>query len=103
MPRDRESTFEPRLIPEHQRRLSGFNELVISLVARAMSTRDTQARLAEIYGVDVSPELISKVTDHPLVCPLQRMASGRSSGAFLAIPLGGVRRSFRAGSIQELT
>jgi transposase-like protein len=63
MPRDRDSTFEPRLIPKHQRRLSGFNELVISLVARGMTVRDTQAHLAEIYGVDVSPELISKVTD----------------------------------------
>jgi len=63
MPRDRDSTFEPRLIPKHARRLSGFNELVISLVARGMSVRDTQAHLAEIYGVDVSPELISKVTD----------------------------------------
>jgi len=48
MPPDRDSTFEPRLIPKHQRRLSGFNELVISLVARGMSVRDTQAHLAEI-------------------------------------------------------
>ena len=63
VPRDRDSSFEPRLIPKHQRRLSGFNELVISLVARGMTVRDTQAHLAEIYGVDVSPELISKVTD----------------------------------------
>ena len=63
MPRDRDSSFEPRLIPKHQRRLSGFNELVISLVARGMTVRDTREHLAEIYGVDVSPELISKVTD----------------------------------------
>lgn len=63
MPRDRNASFEPKLIPKHQRRLSGFNELVISLVARGMSVRDTQAHLAEIYGVDVSAELISKVTD----------------------------------------
>jgi len=63
MPRDRNATFEPQLIPKHQRRLSGFNELVISLVARGMTTRDTQAHLQEIYGVEVSPELISKVTD----------------------------------------
>lgn len=63
MPRDRDSSFEPKLIPKHARRLSGFNELVISLVARGMTVRDTQAHLAEIYGVDVSPELISKVTD----------------------------------------
>ena len=63
MPRDRDGTFAPLLIPKHQRRLSGFNDLVISLVARGMTTRDTQAHLQEIYGVDVSAELISKVTD----------------------------------------
>ena len=63
MPRDRDATFEPLLVPKHQRRLSGFNDLVISLVARGMTTRDTQAHLQEIYGVEVSPELISKVTD----------------------------------------
>jgi putative transposase len=63
MPRDRNASFEPRLIPKHQRRLSGFNQLVISLVARGMTVRDTRAHLQEIYGVEVSPELISKVTD----------------------------------------
>ena len=63
MPRDRNATFDPLLIPKHQRRLSGFNELVISLVARGMTTRDTQAHLQEIYEVEVFPELISKVTD----------------------------------------
>ena len=63
MPRDRDATFEPLLIPKHQRRLSGFNDLVISLVARGMTTRDTQAHLQEIYGTEVSAELISKVTD----------------------------------------
>ena len=63
MPRDRNATFEPQLIPKHQRRLRGFNDLVISLVARGMTVRHTQAHLQEIYGVQVSPELISKVTD----------------------------------------
>ena len=63
MPRDRNATFEPLLIPKHQRRLSGFNDLVMSLVARGMTTRDTRDHLQEIYGVEVSPELISKVTD----------------------------------------
>ena len=67
MPRDRNATFEPQLIPKHQRRLRGFNELVISLVARGMTTRDTRAHLQEIYGVEVSAELISKVTD--ALCP----------------------------------
>ena len=63
MPKDRNASFEPRLVPKHQRRLQAFNELVISLVARGMTVRDTRAHLQEIYGVEVSPELISRVTD----------------------------------------
>ena len=59
MPRDRNATFEPQLIPKHQRRLRGFNELVISLVARGMTTRDTRAHLQEIYGVEVSAEPVT--------------------------------------------
>lgn len=63
VPRDRNGSFEPQLVAKHQRRLKGFNELVTGLVARGMTVRDTQAHLQEAYGVDVSPELISKVTD----------------------------------------
>jgi putative transposase len=63
VPRDRNGTFEPKLIPKHQRRIEGFNDLVLGLVARGMTVRDTQAHLLDIYGTDVSPELISKITD----------------------------------------
>jgi putative transposase len=63
VPRDRDGTFEPRIVPKHQRRLNGFNDLIIGLVARGMTVRDVQAHLAESYGVAVSPELVSKVTD----------------------------------------
>lgn len=63
VPRDRNGTFEPKLVPKHQRRLNGFNDIVISLVARGMTTRDIQAHLADAYQVDISPELISKITD----------------------------------------
>jgi transposase-like protein len=63
VPRDRNGTFEPQLIPKRQRRISGFNELVIGLVARGMTTRDVQAHIGEIYQVEVSAELISKITD----------------------------------------
>jgi putative transposase len=62
-PRDRNSSFEPQVVPKHQRRLKGFNDLIIGLVARGMSVRDVQSHLVEIYGVAVSPELVSKVTD----------------------------------------
>ncbi len=63
VPRDRNGEFEPQLIPKHQRRLNGFNDIIISLVARGMSTRDVQAHIADAYQVDISPELVSKITD----------------------------------------
>ncbi len=63
VPRDRQGTFEPQLIKKYETRLEGFNDTVISLYARGMSTRDIRGHLEELYGVDVSPELISKVTD----------------------------------------
>jgi putative transposase len=63
VPRDRNGEFEPQLIPKHQRRLNGFNDIIISLVARGMSTRDVQAHIADAYQVEISPELVSKITD----------------------------------------
>ena len=63
VPRDRDGTFEPVIVKKHQGRLDGFNDTVISLYARGMSTRDIRGHLEELYGVEVSPELISKVTD----------------------------------------
>lgn len=63
VPRDRAGSFEPQLIPKGQRRLNGFNDLVIGLVARGMTVRDVQAHIAEVYQVEISPELVSKITD----------------------------------------
>ena len=63
VPRDREGRFEPQLIENWARRLPGFDEKVISLVARGMTTREIRAQVEELYGVTVSRELISKVTD----------------------------------------
>jgi putative transposase len=63
IPRDRAGTFEPQLIPKHQRRLPGFDEKVLALYARGLTVREMQAHLAELYGVEVSPDLISTVTD----------------------------------------
>jgi len=62
VPRDRNSTFEPQLVKKRQRRLKGFDEKVIALYARGMSTRDIQDQLQELYGVEVSATLISNVT-----------------------------------------
>lgn len=70
VPRDREGSFEPQLIKKHQRRVEGFDDKVLALYARGMSVRDIQAHLQELYGTEVSPELISKATD--AVMPLFR-------------------------------
>lgn len=63
VPRDRNGEFEPQLVPKHARRLEGFNDIVLSLVSRGMTTRDIRAHLADAYKVEVSAELISKITD----------------------------------------
>jgi transposase-like protein len=63
VPRDRDSSFEPKLVKKRQRRLEGFDDKVLSLYARGLSTRDIQGQLEELYGVEVSPALISNVTD----------------------------------------
>jgi transposase-like protein len=63
VPRDRQGRFLPRLVPKRQRRLEGFDDKVLSLYARGLSTRDIQGHLEELYGTEVSPTLISSITD----------------------------------------
>jgi putative transposase len=63
VPRDREGSFEPQLVKKHQRHFNGFDDKILAMYARGMSVRDIRAHLDEVYGVDVSPDLISHVTD----------------------------------------
>jgi hypothetical protein len=63
VPRDRDGSFEPVLIPKHERRFTGFDDKVLALYARGLSVREIQKFLAEMYAVEVSPDLISSVTD----------------------------------------
>ena len=63
VPRDREGSFSPQIVPKHERRFEGFDDKIISMYARGMTTREIKAHLAELYSVDVSPTLISQVTD----------------------------------------
>jgi putative transposase len=63
VPRDRNSTFEPVIIPKGETRFTGFDDKIISMYARGMTTRDIQAHLHEMYGVEISPTLVSQVTD----------------------------------------
>jgi transposase-like protein len=63
VPRDREGSFEPQIIGKHERRFTGFDQKIIAMYARGMTVREIQGYLAEMYGTEVSPEFISKVTD----------------------------------------
>ena len=63
VPRDRQASFEPQLIGKHERRFTGFDDKIVAMYARGMTVREIQGFLAEMYAVDVSPELISSVTD----------------------------------------
>lgn len=63
IPRDRHGRFDPALIGKYRRRFPGFDDKIIALYARGMSTRDIQAHVRELYGIDVSPDLVSAVTD----------------------------------------
>jgi putative transposase len=63
VPRDRNGSFQPQIVAPHERRFTGFDDKILSLYARGMTTREIQGHLQEIYGVEVSPSLISTVTD----------------------------------------
>jgi transposase-like protein len=63
VPRDREGTFEPVMVPKRGKRVPLFNDQIISMYARGMTERDIRSHLGEIYNVDVSPDLVSRVID----------------------------------------
>ena len=63
IPRDRAGTFDPRLIAKYQRRFAGFDDKIVSMYARGMTVREIRGHLEELYGIDVSPDLISTITD----------------------------------------
>jgi transposase-like protein len=63
VPRDREGSFEPQIVPQHQREFKGFDDKILSMYALGLTTRQIQDHLKDIYAVEVSPELISRVTD----------------------------------------
>lgn len=63
IPRDRQSTFDPVIVPKGETRFKGFDDKIISMYARGMTTRDIQTHLEEVYGGEISPSLVSRVTD----------------------------------------
>ena len=83
VPRDRQATFDPQLIAKYQRRFPGFDDKIISMYARGMSTREIVGHLRELYGIDVSPDLISAVTD----AVLEEVAAWQARPLEAAYPL----------------
>jgi putative transposase len=83
VPRDRQSRFDPQLIARYQRRFPGFDDKIVSMYARGMSTREIVGHLRELYGIDVAPDLISAVTD----AVLEEVATWQSRPLEAAYPL----------------
>jgi putative transposase len=94
VPRDRSGSFEPQLIGKHERRFTGFGDKIVAMYARGMTVREIQGFLAEMYSVDVSPELISKVTDAVTSSPSSSCATWPRAAAPAAT---GARRWPEAG------
>lgn len=83
VPRDRDGRFDPQLIAKYKRRFPGFDEKIVSMYARGMSMRDIQGHLQELYGLEVSPDLISTVTD----AVLEEVATWQARALEPAYPL----------------
>ena len=64
-PRDRDGDFEPQIVKKNQRSISSFDDKIISMYAKGMTTRDIQAHIKELYGADISPTAVSNITDSP--------------------------------------
>ena len=93
IPRDRAGTFDPKLIAKYQRRFPDFDDKIISMYARGMTVREIRGHLEELYGIDVSPDLISAVTD----AVLEGLPNGRTGRSMPAFPWS---FSTRSGSIR---
>lgn len=100
IPRDRASTFAPQLVPKGVRRLPGFDQKVLSLYARGLSTRELQAHLAECYQVDVSPDLISAVTDE-ILPELQAWQQRPLEPVYVAVAFDAMRVKIRGEGLVQ--
>jgi len=85
VPRDRDASFEPRIVAKRQRRMAGVNDLVVSLVAKGLTTGEVAAHLAEIYDIEVSRETISNITDRVLDGLAEWQSRPLDQGRFLAM------------------
>jgi putative transposase len=96
-PRDRNGTFEPQLIAKGQRRLDGFDEKILALYAKGMTTRDIQDVVKDLYGVDVSPALVSEITAD-LDAEVTAWRTRRLDGVWPIVSLDGIVVHVRGGN-----
>ena len=102
VPRDRNGEFEPKLIPKYQRDISGIEEKVISLYARGMSTRDIHDQLQDLYGIELSAEMVSKITDK-ILPQVKEWQSRPLNPVYLSITVGANETSkFWLGMLNDL-
>ncbi|GAA5037612.1 IS256 family transposase [Microbacterium fluvii] len=98
VPRDRAGTFEPRIVAKHQRRLDGFDKNVLSLYAKGMTTGDIAAHLAELYGDEVSRDLVSTVTDR-IVEEMAEWQARPLEPVYPVILIDAIMMKIRAGTV----
>jgi putative transposase len=98
VPRDRDASFEPVIVPKRARRLGGIDDIVISLVAKGLTTGEVQAHLAEIYGTEVSRETISTITDQVLD-GLAEWQSRPLDGVYAVLFLDAIHVKIRDGQV----
>jgi putative transposase len=98
VPRDRESTFEPRIVKKRQRRLADVDEIVLSLYSKGMTTGEISAHFAEIYGASVSKETISRITDK-VVAEMQEWAGRPLDAVYAAVFIDAVHVKVRDGQV----
>jgi hypothetical protein len=98
VPRDREGTFEPQIVRKRQRRLSGVDEMVLSLYAKGLTTGEISAHFAEIYGTSVSKETISRITDK-VIEEMTDWCNRPLDGVYAAIFVDAVMVKVRDGQV----
>ncbi len=96
-PRDRHASFEPKIVGKYQTRFDGFDKMIIALYARGMTTRDIQGQLLEVYGVEVSPTLISHVTDS-VMHDVRAWQNRPLESVYLIVYLDALRIKIKTGS-----
>ncbi len=100
IPRDRDGTFQPAAIPKHQRRLAGFDEAVISLYAKGMTTGDIVNHLQDVYGEEVSRDLVSKVTDQ-ILADMADWQSRPLDAVYPVVLIDAIVLKIRAGQVSN--